>query len=206
MSELTFSPFRLKASSGDVSLSVRVFQGTPRFSINDNTTNKLAFDRPLSGDKWTLVVRTLSKAPTLTPGNKSDLVFSVYNTTTKKIEHDWNFSIIKDERQCYSIAIAWAGSRHIFPMRGVNNVSVGSDPMSEADRSALSLETLINFIKTVVPIQSVLSNSKEYWKNMRNSQGGQSGGARGGNSSYQRPAPPPMDDTSSSANADENYF
>ena len=205
--ELTFSPYKVKASSGDIALSIRVFQGTPRFSIHDNTTNKLVFDRPLTGDKWTIVTRTISKATNLTPGTKTDLIFSTYNPTTKKVEHDWNFSLMKDERQGYAIAIAWAGSRHVFPLRGINNVSVGSDPMTEADRSALALETLINFVRSTVPFQMVMSNGKEYWQNMRKSgaMSNNGGGNRGGNS-YQKPPTPPMTDVSSGAKAEENFF
>jgi len=205
--ELTFAPYRVKASSGDVALSIRVFQGTPRFSVIDNATNKLVFDRPLTGDKWTIVVRTISKAVNLTPGTKTDLIFSTYNMTTKKVEHDWNFSLMKDERQGYAIAIAWAGSRHVFPLRGINNVSVGSDPMTDADRSALALETLINFVKSIMPFQMVMSNNKEYWQNMRNNRtmSNSGDGNRGGNS-YQKPPTPPMTDVSSGAKAEENFF
>ena len=212
--KLAIASFRVRSTTGDENLNLRVFQGTPRFSINDKA-NKLLFDRPLTGDRWTMVKKLLDKARACTtPDTTFNLVFSKYNPDDKKVEHDWNFCIVRNDKLVYEITISWENFRLTFPLRGLMNISVGSEPMSDADRSVMALETMINHAKELIPVQMVMSNSKEYWANIRSQyDSGNRGGGSGGNRQYasgrnysSQPKAQATTNTDSQASADQNFF
>ena len=171
MKELTFKPFKLKAATGDFSMTFRVFQGTQRISVSDG--NKLALDRSIPEDRLYMIKRNLIKAvDELKPGERYPLMFSNYNFETKKSSLDWVFTILKDDKQCFSIGISWDEGKHLFPIKGPFNVAEGDSPMSEVERSKIGLLSLIEYFNQEAPIHRALSNSKEYWTNLRQNRGG----------------------------------
>lgn len=213
--ELAFASYRVRSTTGDESLSLRMFQGTPRFSINDKS-NKLLFDKPLTGDRWTILLRTLDKAKDITtPNTELSLVFSRYNMDLKKVEHDWNFNITRNDKLVYEITISWENSRLTFPLRGLMNITIGSEPMNDADRSAMALGTLLHHAHKLIPVQMVMSNSKEYWANLRSQQSSGRGGGSGrqyssGRNYSSQPSQPAQPaattDKSSGMDAGQNFF
>lgn len=208
--ELTFKPFKVKAASGDATLTFRAFQGSMRLTLNEG--NKMVFDTSIPDDRWIVVRNSAVKAINLTPGQKIVLVFSKYNLEAKKMEHDWVMTIMKDDRQCFSISVECASAgKFIFPLKGPYNISIGSDPMPEHEKSMIGLETLIEFMKSTSVFQRVLSNNKEYWTKMMEQNKGRSGfnnnsnyqTRQGGGSGSQPPAKASNNDDTDEA---ANYF
>ena len=202
--ELSFKPYKIKAVTGNATISFRVFQGSMRITLNDDN-NKMIFDKSVPDNKLTILKKAIIKAINMTPGQKSPIIFSMYNTETKKAEVEWVFAISKDEKQCYHISVEWsAGGKFDFLLKGPFGISVGSDPMSEADRSASELETLIEFLKNTLPIQQTVSNYKEYWTNkIAENRGGNRGGYNKNNYSG---GGAKAASSSETASTDDNYF
>ena len=154
-----------------------------RITVGDNA--KILFDRPINDDRWLVIEESFIRLMNITPGQKIPLLFSSWNPEAKKLEHDWVMTLVKDDKQCFSVTVEWdKGGKYVFPIKGPWNTTIGSDPMGDNEASLYGLKALIKYIKYTSPVQMVMSNDKAYWTKMRSGGGFSRGG--GGRSNYQR--------------------
>ena len=64
----------------------------------------------------------------------------------------------------------WKGNKFDCILKGPYGVSYGSDPVSDAEKSAIELETMYDWLCYVMPIQCVLTNKKREFDQNANGQ------------------------------------
>lgn len=178
LNDLQMNGFTAKSAAGTENLNLRVWKGNLRVGIFKSKEFKSLFDRMLNDAKIAIIKRTLAQVIKAVPGSKFPIVFSAWDNETKKWNTDWVMSFVKDDKNVNHIEIQWKGNKCDFVLKGVSGVSMGSDPMTEAERSSVEMDVLENFLTHTINIQKVITNVKQTgnWKNGgdRQSSGGTS--------------------------------
>ena len=149
------------------------------------------------------------KILTCPPETKLPMKFTTYDMQSKQEKLLWVLVFEKDAKMCYRIHLTDAqngGRTYSFALNGSRSVQIGSEPMSESDRSADMLQDFADWFKNVQ--MWYVATIKPYDPNAQqnNRRGGGVGqrvsyGNRGGGGGYpsrnggQPPSPPPVPDT-----------
>ena len=149
------------------------------------------------------IVKVIQKIMAGSPETKIPLIFSSFDKQSKQSRRDWVLTFEKDSKMCYRIHItdAVGGHTHVFSVRGRNDLSIGSDVMSDSDKSAAKMHDLLGWLESAriwapAYTQPYDPNApKKQWGNkggngsyQRGGYGNGGGGYnRGGNGGYNRP-------------------
>ena len=118
------------------------------------------------------VIETIKKAP---PGHKIPIKKEKWDNETKTASIDWMITLSKDDKMVYHLIltnVADGGRQFDFVFRGQFGISIGSEPATDADKSALALEEFQLWLKNAA-LTKVFTDEK-YDPNR------QGGGNRGG--------------------------
>lgn len=92
------------------------------------------------------------KALTCPPETKLSIQFTSFDMQSKQSKLVWVFVIEKDSKMCYRMHLTDAqngGRTYTFALNGSRSVQIGSDPMSDSDRSADMLQDFIDWFQEV---------------------------------------------------------
>lgn len=90
------------------------------------------------------ITRTIDKVMTGSPETKVPVKFSTFDKNSKQWRLEWVFTVEKDSKMCYRLHITDVASNqtHVFGIVGPQSVSVGTDILSDGDRSAAKMHDL----------------------------------------------------------------
>ena len=160
LGDLSFTSQRIRSTAGSESLVFRVWGGSLRIGVVKEKEFKPIFEKSLAPNKVTMLKSIITKIKHASPGAKFPLVCSTYAKETKSWSIEYVITFLKDDKNVYHIEIQWKGAKYDCVLKGPGGVAYGSDPLSDADKSAIELETLYDWLTTIAPIQCVLSNKK----------------------------------------------
>ena len=161
LGDLNFNGQRIKTVTGNETFQMKVWGGSVRVNITKEKEFKPIFERSLSPDKLTIVKRQIHQVMKASPGSKFPIVFSTWDREQKKSVIDYVLTFIKDDKNMYHIEMQWKGNKFDTLLKGPFGVSLGGpDGISDADKSAIELETLLDWITSVAPIQCILTNRR----------------------------------------------
>lgn len=105
--------------------------------------------RPITMEKTHIITKVIQKIMAASPETKIAIKFDTFDRQSKQRRLDWVLTFEKDAKMCYRIHItdAAGGKTFVFGVRGPMDVSIGSDPMSDSDRSAIKMHDLISWIE-----------------------------------------------------------
>ncbi len=158
--DLAFNGLRVKSVTGTENFQMKVWGGSLRVNITKEKEFKPIFERALTPAKVTVVKKMIEKIKTSSPGTKLPIVFSEWDRVEKKSAIDFVLTFLKDDKNMYHVEMQWKGNKYDCLLKGPFGISYGSDPMSEADKSAIELDTMLDWLNTVMPMQVILSNKK----------------------------------------------
>lgn len=160
LNDLSMHNVSLKSTTGTDRLVFRVWGGSLRLSVMKEKEFKPIFEKTIALNKIPIIQKMISQVAKASPDSKFPCVFSTWDPQLKKWSTESVISFVKDDKNVYHVEVQWKGNKFDFILKGPYGVSFGSDPMSDAERSALELETLDNYIKQIVPTQIVLTNKR----------------------------------------------
>lgn len=160
LNDLVYTGQKIKTSSGSENFQMRVWGGSLRVNITKEKEFKPIFERAISADKCTILKHVIKQVQKASPGSKFPIVFNGWDKNEKKSIVDFVITFLKDEKNCYHIEMQWKGNKFDCLLKGPYGVSFGSDPMSDADKSAIELETMYDWLDNIAPLQCVLTNRK----------------------------------------------
>lgn len=184
LGDLMYNGQKVRTTTGNESLNFKVWGGSLRVNITKEKEFKPLFERPLPANKITIIKHLIEKVKKASPGAKFPMVCSMYNRETKQWATDYVLTFLKDDKNVYHIEIQWKGNKFDCVLKGPGGVSFGSDPMSDADKSAIELETLLDWITYIAPVQCMLTNKKREFDGSVNGANytANSGASKGGSS------------------------
>lgn len=188
LGDLTFKGQVIRTTTGTETFQMKVWGGALRVGIVKEKEFKPIFERSLAPDKITIIKHTIQKILKASPNTKIPLVFSAFDREQKKPTIDFVLAFIKDDKNVYHIEMQWKGNKFDCILKGPYGVSIGSDAMGEAEKSATELETLYDWLCGVVPLQCVLTNKKREFDPNAN------GSAYTANKGVSKSAPPAEDE------------
>lgn len=180
------------AKDGKEQLMISVFNGKVNMTIwpgRDSGQSGVMFKQNLNLDGVALLKTLLKKVSAGQPGTKSSLNFQTYNRDTRKYEPGTVIVFGKDEKQVYFFEFQFKHNGNAkslrFDMKVPNSMSIGSDIMSDAEKSSARMKAFFTFLEDIAPSAMLLSGKKfkgSYNRSSGNSGGGSSsGGSSGGN-------------------------
>lgn len=160
LGDLTFNGQRVRSTTGNESLNFKVWGGSLRVNVTKEKEFKPMFEKALAPNKVVVIKHLIDKVKKASPGSKFPMVCSEYKKDTKQWAVDYVLTFIKDEKNIYHIEIQWKGNKFDCVLKGPSGIAFGSDPMSDADKSNIELETLSNWLTYIAPVQCLLTNKK----------------------------------------------
>ena len=103
-------------------------------------------DRPSMFRKFRKMCEKILTCP---PETKLPCKFPTYDIQSKQEKLLWVLVLEKDSKMCYRIHLTDAqngGRTYTFALNGSRSMQIGSEPMSESDRSADMLQDLIDWL------------------------------------------------------------
>lgn len=153
-----------------------------------NFRNK-KFNRNLSDTEVKLFEKLIAKVMAGSPETKGSVLLLKYDRESKQFKTDGVIALEKDSKQVYKISVTDISKQQTctFALKASSTVSMGDQPLSEANLSSLKMDTLKDWI-----INSRIWAPFTY-QPPRDGQGGGRGGygnrpSNGGGQSYQAPA------------------
>lgn len=151
-----------------------------RISINvyndGNMANKL-FRRNINDEELILIGKVIDKVVNGSPETKCSVQFQAYDRQSKQFRAETVFSFEKDSKQLYKISVTDCTKQQTFTftLKASAAMSMGNEPFSEANLSAIKLESLKEWITS-----AKIWGPATYVPFDRNKQGNR-GGNGGGN-------------------------
>lgn len=195
LSDLTYTPFVLMGQN-DVKLSFKVFGGSTFVDVKKGNSNQSEVWKSISAIHREVILDVIDKIQDASPETRMPIVIAAWNKQDRKFATDYILEFVKDSKMVYHINVIVKGATFEFALNGPNGISIGSDPLSEAQRSMYTLRALKDWIKVRSVLQSVLSNKRRdpstFRGGSRSTNGPRVDNERAGESS-----PPPTDDNGS---------
>jgi len=179
LSDLRMIAPRYRSAAGTELMSIRVWNGGCLFGINLDKTPKPIFNKHWKINELFVIAKYMSDFAKAEPNTDKTLVINTYNRIEKKRVMDYVLIFRKDERKVFHIIVKSNGQTYDFPIRGVSDISFGTGDIAEEERSLNEWMYLVNFLRTLVPIQMQLTSFPIEMPNGQN-QNGQGGGQGGG--------------------------
>ena len=169
LGDLNFNGQKIKTVTGNENFQMKVWGGMVRVNITKEKEFKPVFERSLSPDKLTIVKRQIHQVMKASPGSKFPIVFSTWDREQKKSVIDYVLTFIKDDKNMYHIEMQWKGNKFDCLLKGPFGVSLsGNDGLSDAEKSSIELETMLDWMNTVAPIQCILTNRRREFDQSQN--------------------------------------
>ena len=169
LGDLMFNGQRIRTATGHETFQMKVWGGAVRVNITKEKEFKPLFERSLSPDKLTIIKRQIQSIMKASPGSKFPIVFSTWDREQKKPVIDFVLTFLKDDKNMYHIEMQWKGNKFDCLLKGPFGVSVGGpDGMSDAEKSSIELETMLDWITHVAPIQCLLTNRRREFDQSQN--------------------------------------
>lgn len=177
--------FTLRNKNGD-SFLVGSFNGFSSFTVfkqNEHAPSiKIAIPRALSLE----IVKQLKKLLNSEGASRSPIVIQKYDPTTKSFKDSDVITLVKSDKNLYSIELSSKGNSVVFGFRASAIFSDGTSPMTAEYRSQVGVQEFIQVLEKELPNANLLSTS------------GASGQSRGGSQSSggysKQPSTPKVDD------------
>lgn len=146
--ELYYRPFNVANKAEGSSIVFQVFRGNIGIAVFGKGGGKPVFNLSLNPFKYIMFKTLLKKIKEASPETKIPLKNEIFDTATKQYKLQSVLTLQKDAKQCYHILITncITNVSFDFVLRGTSGVSIGADPMSEAARSAVHLEVLVDWL------------------------------------------------------------
>lgn len=130
-------------------LAFSLWNGNISVQVYDaqNMKNK-SFRKNLTDENVVVIEKLFNKVVAASPETKSSIQFTKYDPQSKQFKIDAVFTFEKDSKQCYRITVTDANtqSSNSFVLRASATMTMGSDPLSDANLSAIKLDTLKDWI------------------------------------------------------------
>lgn len=150
-SDIKFDDWTLKDSQTGNTLSLHLWDGRYMVFVRgaDRTQKGFLFSKRYDAYQAAFIRKTIAKMVQASPETKVSIKFTVFDKMAKQQKLDWVMTIEKDAKQCFRIHLTDVGTNQtfIFPVRGPNNISVGSDVLNENDRSTAKLYDMIEWME-----------------------------------------------------------
>ena len=190
----TNNMFIMDAYNGAIQVKVRPVEKGAQMIIR----------RTITMEKAHVITKVIQKIMAASPETKIAIKFDTFDRQSKQRRLDWVLTFEKDAKMCYRIHItdAVAGKTFVFGVRGPLDISVGTEPMSDSDRSAIKMHDLIAWIDCArmwapaytQPFNAQANGQKKPWTGKggnnnwnkggyNNNNGGNNGGGYGGGNS-----------------------
>lgn len=160
LGDLSFKGQIIRTVTGTETFQMKVWGGAFRVGIVKEKEFKPMFERALAPDKVTILKHTIQKIMKASPNTKIPLVFSQYDREQKKPVIDFVLTFLKDDKNLYHIEMQWKGNKFDCLLKGPFGVAYGSEPMTDAERSAIEIETMYDWICNIAPFQCMFTNRK----------------------------------------------
>lgn len=177
--------YSLRAADGDESISIGAFRGKASLVVFRKGDRRPAVNIPLDRNSCYMLLMTLDQIKKAEPGTRLSFESSAFNRDTKKYEPNATIVIFKDDRRMYGMELSGVGVTPPIKclFKSPMSLSMGSDPMTDADRSAIGIGVFRTFLERELPLVALFSrfnNPKQNFGGGNRSGGGNSGGSRGG--------------------------
>lgn len=164
----------------------KVWNGRIRLAVhNGKTLGKPKMEILISPYVVEAIKLTIKAMEPKAPGEKQSILISEYDRDAKQYKPSSNMTFIKDDKGAWLIQITAMGATQTFAFSSPKNISMGSEPPTERDRSALAIRAFLTWLEIKAPILTVLTKRSDTGgKNFGNRPGGGAPAQGGG---YQRP-------------------
>lgn len=172
--------FKLENRQSGETVSFKPYGGNIGVTVFGKERGQMPFKANLSNYTLKMLEKMIEAVRKGSPGHKVVLKKERWNPETKQASIDWMITLSKDDKMVYHLIltnVADGGRQFDFVFRGQFGISIGSDPMSDADKSSVHLDELEDWIQTA-KIAKVFTDEKFDPNNRQ-------GGNRGGNNNYQ---------------------
>jgi len=179
--ELFIRPFTLDNKASGESLNLSVFKGTISFAVFTKGGGKPPIKINVTPYLYEVLKSAFNKIRKAAPETKIPVKKEKFNPETKQWALEWVLTFSKDAEMLYHVTLTNCldGNRTFdFVFRGTGGISIGSDPMSNADKSAFAFETMIEWFERTM--LAVIWTDEKYDPNRHGGNGG--GNYNGGNS------------------------
>ena len=196
MLDVKVKDWSIRDYQANKSMTFHLYNGEVSVQIRDTAnrqqqqgSNKPIFYRPLSSYKLEFLKRTIEKIISASPETQLPVKMSVRERPpqgergAKPVERlDWVFTVEKDAKMCIKFHITDVANNQTynFLVRGSGLITVGTEPLSDADRSSAMIRDLLNWFNTAefwAPATIVPFNpDKQRGGNYRRGGGGGHGG------------------------------
>ena len=169
LSDLTYTPFVLMGQN-DMKLTFKVSGGSTYIDVAKNGGRQQQSDvfRSISAIHREVILDVIQKIQDAGPETRMPIVISRFVKEERKFATDYILEFVKDSKMVYHINVIIKGATFEFTLNGPAGISIGSDPLSDAQRSTYTLRALKDWFKFKSVIQSVLSNKRRDPSTFRN--------------------------------------
>jgi len=161
LGDLTFAPFHLSGAGTNDRCQIKVWSGTLCINITRDKENKNAFYKTLNSSLRQILLDSVETILKASPETSRPVVISSYNRETRQWVTDWIMELYKDSKMVYHLKISNKDFKYDFLFKGPSGVSIGNDPLSDAQKSEISMKDFRNFLVHHVPVQLAMSNKKK---------------------------------------------
>ncbi len=146
---------------------------------------KAAIMKRISPYQMQFLRKAIERVMSGTPGNKLPVIFSSFDRQKKQQAKELVFTVEMDDRRCYRLHVTDVRSNRsfIFLLKGTSSITVGNDQLSESDRSAAMLNSLLEWLdvaKLYLPMTQLPYDPSKKSGGGGNWKGGNNGNNRGG--------------------------
>ena len=160
LGKLSFTQIKFETSTKTEEIRFSCWGGRFRIGVVKKGEFRPIYEFIASGDKGLVVRRMLEKIAKSSPGTRLPIVFSAWNKDERAWKPAHVLTFGKNDKNVYYVELQWKGSKYEATIKGPAGIALGSDSMSEAERSAYGLDYLIDYVTNTVRLQEILSNKK----------------------------------------------
>lgn len=163
LGDISWPSYKITGPKGqnDVSVQLRIWGGAIRIGVYNPKEFKPFFERTITDAQMVLLIELLNNLKTMSPGTKQSIQVSKYNPETKQYDLDFIYCAGRDDKRLCHFGIMWKDNRHVYALKSVSGLAVGSDQMSDVDKSELGLKLLLKFLESpATSVACMLSNRK----------------------------------------------
>lgn len=188
LGDLSIPAHKVRCANGVDEISFRVWGGMLRVDVRNTKSNdfKPVVSKSINTQVLTMILAQLNRLKSASPETNLPLVIQKFDRETKHWDTDWVFGLYKDNKMVYHIILQVKGSKYDGVLKGPSGIAMGSEAMSDADKSNVALSALEFYLKHEVPIQLTLTSRKREFT--PNNGGGNSNNYSGGQNNN-APAP-----------------
>jgi hypothetical protein len=159
-SSLKMIPSTARRTSNGESLTFRVWNGIAFLTINGaGRDTRPIVNKALKSEDVFLISTYLTDLSKMEPGKDVTLVHNAYNRQDKKWSLDFILVFKKDEHKINHLIVKTAGQTYDFVITsGGNTWQLGTGEIPPEKKSSIGLNELIHHLRSLVPIQSQLTN------------------------------------------------